>query len=352
MNKGEVIVILHGSVPAEARADEQDVLTEVREVTAALRDLGYETTPLILSLDLETAAGQLRRLSPLMVFNLVESIEGQDRLLHLATTLLDCLGIPYTGCGGDGMYLASNKLLAKRLLSRAGMATPPWVRAEEALATGPDFAPPYIVKSVWDNASQGLEGICESREQLREHLVVPAATGCLAELFVERYIEGREFNLSLLQSGAQAEVLPPAEMLFVDYPPEMPRIVGYRAKWDSSSFEYTHTVRRFDFGEEDRQLIGQLCELALECWNRLEIGGYARVDFRVDDHGSPWILEVNPNPCLSADAGFSAAAARAGYTYRELVQRILQPVLEKIASKNAAAGFGASLLTGGVRRPS
>jgi D-alanine-D-alanine ligase len=352
MNTGKNIVVLHGEVPADAGPDEQDVLTEVREVSAALNALGYETTALGLSLDLEAAAGELRRLSPLMVFNLVESIEGRDRLLHLATSLLDCLGIPYTGCGSDGMYLASNKLLAKDLLAGGGLPTPSWTRAEGALEAQPEFAPPYIVKSVWDNASRGLERIFESRQQLREHLAVLAATGGLADRFVEHYVDGREFNLSLLQIGARAEVLPPAEMLFLDYPPGMPRIVGYTAKWDPSSFEYSHTVRRFDFGEEDRRLLEKLSGLALDSWHLLRVGGYARVDFRVDDRSEPWILEVNPNPCLSADAGLAAAAARAGYPYRELVERILRPVLENVAARRAAAGIADVMLAGGTRRRS
>ncbi len=353
MNKDNCIVILHGGVPTDAAADEQDVLVEVRQVSTALTALGYEPLPLSLSLDLEAAAGELRRQSPLMVFNLVESIEGRDRLLHLATSLLDALGIPYTGTPGDGMYLASNKLLAKRLLSQAGMATPPWIGAEEVLAAGTEFVlhfdSPYIVKSVWDNASQGLETLFENREQLWYHLDVLASTGRPADVFVERYVEGREFNISLLQNGSGAEVLPPAEMLFVDYPPKMPRIVGYSAKWDPASFEYTHTVRRFDFGGEDQELLQELGDLACACWEQLGIGGYARVDFRVDDQGTPWILEVNPNPCISADAGLAAAAARAGLSYRDLVQRIMQPVLEKIASGNSGAEARDALLSGGRR---
>jgi D-alanine-D-alanine ligase len=355
MKKQNRIVVMHGRVADGAGADEQDVLEEVRQVSAALAALGYEPVPLSLSLDLEAAARKLGDLEPLLVFNLVESIDGRDRFLHLAPTLLDSLGIPYTGTGNQGMYQASNKLLAKRLLAQAGMATPPWSRAEEALASGPDFDPPYIVKSVWDNASLGLDCVLDSRQQLYEYLADRTTTTRLADRFVERYVEGREFNLSLLQSGSQAEVLPPAEMLFVDYPPGMPRIVSYAAKWDPASFEYTHTVRTFDFGAEDRQLIGKLCELALACWQQLGTGGYARVDFRVDGRGTPWILEVNPNPCLSADAGLVAAAFRAGYSYRDLVQRILQPVIERIpsiwpAAEIAAQEIAASLRSGGVRR--
>ncbi len=340
MNTADRIVILHGRVGAEARADEQDVLTEVRQVSAALTDLGYKAIPLPLSLNLEAAADELRRLAPLLVFNLVESIEGQDRLLHLATSLLDLLGIPYTGTGSQGMFLASNKVLAKRLILQAGISTPPWSGAEETLITGPCFGPPYVVKSIWDNASQGLGRLFESREKLQEYLFDLAPSDRLANTFVERYIGGREFNLSLLGSAGQAEVLPPAEMLFVDYPPEMPRIVGYAAKWDPSSFEYNHTVRRFDFDEEDRQLIGKLSEIARACWDQLEMDGYARVDFRVDDRGTPWVLEANPNPCISADAGLVAAASRAGLSHRDLVQRILQRVLQKIAAGQSCQRVG------------
>jgi D-alanine-D-alanine ligase len=278
---------------------------------------------LTLSLDLERAACKLRELSPLAVFNLVESIEGQDRLLHLAATLLDFLGIPYTGTQGEGLYLSSNKLLAKRLLTQAGIATPPWRAAEQLPAAGLDFDPPYLVKSVWDNASQGLEEIFESTRQLYQHLTAFSSAGRPADVFVERYIEGREFNLSLLQSGSRAEVLPPAEMLFVDYPPEKPRIVGYAAKWHDDSFEARNTVRRFVDPVREAALCAELGRLSLRCWEIFQLRGYARVDFRVDAAGKPWVLEVNANPCISPDAGFAAALEQAGISYADGIERIV-----------------------------
>jgi D-alanine-D-alanine ligase len=340
MSNEKRIVVLHGRVSADADPDEQDVLVEVRQVSGALDALGYEPVALALTLDLEAAARRLSELSPLAVFNLVESVEGRDRLLHLATTLLDCLKIPYTGTGSDGMYLASNKLLAKRLLSGSGIPTPEWTCAEKALAEGLEFDPPCLVKSVWDNGSQGLGEIFESREELQNHLDAIASSDLGTDVFVESYIEGREFNLSLLESGSDCEVLPPAEMLFVDYPPGKPRVVGYAAKWHPSSFEYRHTVRRFDFQAEDRQLLDDLTVLARRCWRELGIAGYARVDFRVDLRGAPWVLEVNPNPCLSRDAGLAAAAARAGLSYRKLVKRILRPALRRAAGRSGTLANG------------
>ena len=106
-------------------------------------------------------------------------------------------------------------------------------------------------------------------------------------------------------------------------------MVGYRAKWQEDSFEYVHTPRSFEFDASDGALLERLRELALDCWNRLDLCGYARVDFRVDDRGRPWILEVNANPCLSPDAGFAAAGERAGLDLRAISSCILETALRK-----------------------
>ena len=119
------------------------------------------------------------------------------------------------------------------------------------------------------------------------------------------------------------ELLPPAEIVFDGFPPGKPRIVGYAAKWDASSFEYTHTPRRFDLPAADGPLVAELEGLARRAWSLFGLSGYARVDFRVDAGGRPWMLELNANPCLSEDAGFAAAAARTNLELRDVLERIL-----------------------------
>ena len=142
--------------------------------------------------------------------------------------------------------------------------------------------------------------------------------------FAEQFIAGREFNLSVLDGPAGAEALPPAEIDFSAFPPDKPHIVGHAAKWQEDSFEFHHTPRRFDFPAEDEELLGRLRSLALSCWELFHLRGYARVDFRVNGHGQPWILEINTNPCLSPDAGFAAALERAGIGYDDAIRRIVQ----------------------------
>jgi D-alanine-D-alanine ligase len=99
--------------------------------------------------------------------------------------------------------------------------------------------------------------------------------------------------------------------------------VGARAKWLAGSFEFENTPRRFDFAAADEPLLDHLVELAKRTWHRFGLGGYVRIDFRVDAQGQPWILEINANPCLSPDAGFAAALRRAAIPFEQAVQQIL-----------------------------
>ncbi|HLB79479.1 MAG TPA: hypothetical protein VJJ77_03170 [Dongiaceae bacterium] len=318
------VAVLYGAVAADATPDEQDVLVQVETVQRALAGLGYAPVAVPLTLDLEAARARLLHLRAAFVFNLVESVDGLGRLIHLAPALLDSLGLPYTGAGVEAAFLTSNKPVAKKLLAGAGIATPAWAECGGDSLVRPDFPGPYIVKSVWEHASIGLDGGSIAADPARLGGVLRARRRRFGgDWFAERFIEGREFNLSLLAAPHGVELLPPAEMCFVDYPPGKPRIVDYAAKWHVGSFEHSNTVRRFDFAETDRLLLDSLAATARACWRLFGLRGYARVDCRVDADGVPFVLEVNVNPCLSPDAGFAAAAARAGLDLPGVVRRIV-----------------------------
>jgi D-alanine-D-alanine ligase len=326
-----VAALLYGRLVPGAAQDEQDVLVEVRTVREALEVLGYRPQEVQLDLDLRKAAVTLQRLSPRLVFNLVESVAGRDRLVHLAPSLLEHLGLPFTGCSTASIFATSNKLLAKRLLQGAGLPTPPWRAASAADPSGPEVPPPWIVKSVWDHASIGLSpgSVTNNEAQLRAEL---ARRGASANLFFESYIDGREFNLSLLEMDGQPVVLPAAEIRFVGYAAGVPRIVDYAAKWSSDSAQYNNTPRSFEFPPTDKALLQSLRDQALRCWRIFELSGYARVDFRIDEAGRPWVLEANANPCLSPDAGFQAAAAQAGLSPTQVVEHIVTACLHRSAA--------------------
>jgi len=330
-------VILHGELAADAAADDRDVLEQAAAVAHALERLGYRCQTLPLGLDMQRAAGQLALLAPEVVVNLVEGIGGDGRLIHLGPSLLDTLGLAYTGCCTEAMFATSNKLMAKRLLAAADLPTPRWLEARDRFRAPPREADArHIVKSVWEHASIGIDGssIVAGRDVAATAARRTAELG--GEWFAERYVDGREFNLSVLAGPAGPQVLPPAEIDFVGYGAERARIVDWRAKWDPQSYEFSHTPRRFAFPAADAGLLAELQRLALDCWRLFRLNGYARVDFRVDGAGRPWVLEVNANPCLSPDAGFQAAAAEAGLDFVAVMQRILADRVQPRAPRRTA----------------
>ncbi len=334
------IAIAHNAVGDSDAPDERDVLVQAEAVSAALGALGHEALPVPCTLDLSAVKRRLIELKPALVFNLVESLDGTGRLIHVVPFLLDALGIPYSGAGAEAILLTSHKVLAKERLTAAGVPTPPWSAPfpYDLPATPPAPAVPslaaqprgWIVKSLWEHASIGLDEAqpvtCDREEQVAAALHTHAARFGGA-CFAERFVDGREFNLSLLAGADGPQVLAPAEITFEGFPEEALRIVGYRAKWLPASYEFNHTPRRFDFPDSDAGLIERLQTLARRCWGVFGLRGYARVDFRVDAKGQPWVLEINANPCLSPDAGFAAALHQSGIGFDEAVARILRDAL-------------------------
>jgi len=327
MNK--TILILHQPVPEDAGPDEWDVLDQVEAVEAELKKLGYKTRSMPFDLTRKDFSTRIKKLHPLCVFNLVECVHGDGRLIHLACSYLDLMGVPYTGAGSDAMYLTSNKILAKRWMRYAGIATPEWVVPGKPLECDLPFPSTYILKAMWEDASIGLDG-----ESVVEAGGLEDLLGMLRQkeqnlkkpCFAEHYIDGREFNLAVLASDGKepgAQVLPPSEITF-DYADHMPRIVDYKAKWIEGTPEYEGTERVLDFPPEDAPLLKELDELALKCWQCFDLKGYARVDVRVDDQENPWVLEINANPCISPNGGFWAASLKAGVPFNDMIARIVK----------------------------
>jgi D-alanine-D-alanine ligase len=329
------VVVAHNAVSDADAPDERDVLVQAEAVAAALETGGHQPVTLACDLDLAAAASKLVALQPDIVFNLVESLNGQCRLLPLFPALLDSLGIAYTGSPTEALWITTHKLMAKDRMAAAGLPTPAWIGpCPPDLPSLFDAAPHrgripdqrWIVKSLWEHASFGLDddGLITGfdRPQI-EAVLKDRAPRLGGACFAEAYIDGREFNLSLLGGPDGPEVLPPAEIVFEGFDEGTLRIVGYRAKWMTDSFEYSHTPRCFDFLPQDAPLLGSLAQAALRCWEIFGLCGYARVDFRVDAAGAPHILEVNTNPCLSPDAGFAAALERAGMAFPQAVERIV-----------------------------
>ncbi|MBN2714283.1 MAG: D-alanine--D-alanine ligase [Deltaproteobacteria bacterium] len=317
------VVILHNAVSAKSTPDELDVLDQVNAVSDALQELGFTPVCLPVTLNLKQALTQLQQLNPLFAFNLFESVESSGRFIYFASAVLDHLQIPYTGSLTSEIFVTTNKIITKEYLTHFGIPTPEWTTLERLISQTDSFPFPCIAKPIFEDASVGLDSASVFRDAAAFQKWLKTFTGNPAEMFVEEFVDGREFNISVLASPNGPEVLPPAEIRFIDFPDTLPRIVGYRAKWEAESFECTHTVRSFDYPASDAALLKRLMELSLDCWQKFRLKGYVRVDFRVRSNGRPEVLEINANPCISPDSGFVAACQAANISYTEMIRRVL-----------------------------
>jgi D-alanine-D-alanine ligase len=134
---------------------------------------------------------------------------------------------------------------------------------------------------------------------------------------VEEFLDGREFNIAVV--GPDPVVLPVSEIDYSTMPSEKPRFVSYNAKWEPESTEYKSTVPvcPAHILEAPAQ---RLRHLALRAFQLTGCRDYARVDVRMDREGRPHILEINPNPDLSVDAGLARSLRTHGWRYNDFIE--------------------------------
>jgi D-alanine-D-alanine ligase len=270
-------VLMLYNQPSDDLAD-ADVLTQLAWVRRTLARLGYQTDQLGVTLDLGALDQRLRQQAPEFVVYLVESLGGSDALLHLPAQLLEACEIPITGSGSDVLKALSSKSSVKHRLLSAGLPTPPWLDPQGDFHG--QFDPgPYIIKADREHASRGLDqaSVVEATtlDELRRMWrgrVAELGLPCLAE----RFVPGREFNVSMLDQGnGQPSVLPLAEIDLSSLPHGHLPIVDWNAKWAEGSAEYVGTPRLFPDMSPQPELNQQLQSSAIRCWQLLGLRGYA-----------------------------------------------------------------------------
>lgn len=314
------VPVVHAAT--ESRPDEIDTIVAARAVAGALDALGFSAEIVALAPDL-TQLDSLPARRPLVVFNLADAVNGDGRLAPMVPARLDALSLRYTGCSTSAWLDTLSKIGTKLKLAHGGLPTPEW--SEDG--SGLDAEARVIVKPVWEHGSFGLDERSVMRGADAGRSIAERNLRWKTEHFAESFLDGREFNVSLLDGPSGPTVLPIAEIVFEGFAGRAPRIVGYDGKWSPGSEAYIGTPRRFGLEAENLALAARLKGLALACWHLFALSGYARVDFRLDAQGEPSILEVNMNPCLSPDAGFAAAAKEAGYSYEAMIGAIVEASL-------------------------
>lgn len=327
-------VILYNRSAMPERLDEQDTLTQAYFVETQLKSLGFKTDIIGCDANLAALAENLFSIEPDIVFNGVETFHDSAQLIHVVPSFVEALGYRTTGAGSQAIYLTSDKLLTKKLLRSHALPTADWVTLNDPDLASGNRPTRWIMKSVWEDASFGIDEdsviSAECDHQTLRDKLLSKKKRYGGDFFAETYLSGREFNVSLLELNGTVKVLPIAEMVYTGFD-DRPKILTYNAKWKDQTFEFQNTTRSFDFSDEDQPLLQQLEQLSLQCWDLFQLngGGYARVDFRVDNHSTPHVLEINANPAVNPDSGFMAASSRFGLSSKETIGAIVEAAYKK-----------------------
>jgi D-alanine-D-alanine ligase len=323
-----ITVLYNTDYDAEAcTTDVVSVETSARALAGALGEGGAHVELIGLhGLEVLAVIDQVRAAKPDLVFNLCESMAGDPRNEPTLVGLLDLFEIPYTGA--DLLCLASclHKQHAKDILIARGIPTPPHrFLADLAALDNPalerlDY--PWFVKLAHEDASVGIteENLVRTPAALRaraHQLMLAYEQPVLAE----RYIDGRELNVTLIGNGAELRMLPLHEIDFAAMPADRPWIVSYAAKWDAGHVDYAGT-KPVPLRDASPELVASVERVARDSWNALGLRDYGRIDLRVDAGNAAWVIDVNPNPDISPDAGVARSARIAGMSYPQLIAHI------------------------------
>lgn len=318
------------AIPAGVDMSEIGVVEEMDDIKEALEALGYKCLVFNVDSKVERLIDFLREEKPDLIFNLVECIENEAILEMNVAGMYELFKIPYTGASPLALGTALNKPRVKDILSANGIRTPQHqafkVSDKIVLKEGMEF--PLIVKPSREDASVGIsdKSVVYTMSELRKQVRYIWAEFEQPAL-VEQFIDGRELNIAII-GNKKPIALPISEIDFSGLDQGMHKIVSYAAKWLNGTVEYEGT-KGVCPAAVDPATEAELKETALKCYELVGCRDYARVDFRLSKSGVPYVLEVNPNPDISDDAGFARSARVYGLNFPQVIGKIVECALER-----------------------
>lgn len=330
------IAVLFGGTSSE-----RDVsIASGAQVVAALRSVGHDVVPIDPAVGVIKPDDEARALKPgvapappdpselgrLRIIDLrrilLDGTVGQIDCIFLALhgsfgedgtlqALLDTTGIPYTGSGMLGSAMAMDKDISKRLFLHAGVPTPRWLMAPASVEdVCTEVGLPAVVKPSKQGSTVGLSVV---RQPAELGPAIEEAYRHDDEVIIERYVPGRELTVPILGETA----LPVGEILTKS------EIFDYTSKYQPGMAEEVFPA---DLPESQAAMAQRL---ALTAHRALKLGGYSRIDFRLDPEGGLWCLEVNTLPGMTSASLFPKGAAAAGIGFAEVCDRICQLALQE-----------------------
>jgi D-alanine-D-alanine ligase len=310
--------IVYNLPDSDDRKDRKEVLNAVEDVSIVIDGLGYSKI-LIPIRDGDELALFIKTVKGVdFVFNLCEDFAGKSEGEAWMAGLLEMVGVPYTGSGPEALMLALNKVRVKEIFNSHKIPTPHYLIIESPLRGFLPLRYPLIIKPTKEDGSRGIEkdSVVFDRDSLNKKS--RALLALYPSLLIEEFIVGREINVAILNS----KVIAIGEVSFATEP----AILSYDAKWYEGSREDVTTPISYTASLKCNE---DVATLARKAFNVLGLRDYGRVDFRVNDRGKPYIIDVNPNPDISSKSGFAKALKAADMAYQDFISIIITKALER-----------------------
>lgn len=272
------------------------------------------------------AGNLLERLASLkvdIVFNISEGISGRNRESQVPA-ILEMAGIPFVGADALTLGLTLDKVMAKKIFIADKIPTPKFfeVSSSEQLGNTNHYKFPLIVKPRFEGSSKGLSesSRVQSKEELREQVEYIINTYKQPAL-IEEFISGQEFTVAIIGND-EPEIMPVVQIK-IDGKLKLNDKFYTFARITSDRLEYVCPAKI------SAELKKNLDELALKTYRAVECRDFGRVDFRVDQDGKPYVLEINPLPSLSTEDVFKLIAENIGITYEDIIGKILNSAIKR-----------------------
>ena len=319
---GNIPVVLIYNINPEWTKDEKEETVKISEqLGEALEDVGHPTV--CVPIEDQDMESRLSGFSPsdYIIFNWCESLPGVARSEWMVVQKLEKMGFTFTGADSDALKLSQDKHLVKKMLRDAGVPTPDWL----LLDASHEFdwrRYPAIVKPVYEHCSEGIDSgsVVLSLKEARERVTI-ILEKYKQPVLLEDFIDGREFRVAIWGND-KLDMLPVAEMEFSHFKNVKDRICGYDAKFISGSehYEKIETLLPAPLSKKELSSIEKICKQAYRVTGCRD---YARLDVRYRK-GMFYVLDVNPNADISADASMACAAETAGFSYGKMGSHIIR----------------------------
>ena len=337
------VLILHntfGNIDDPLYESRAGVMDQVSAVEQSLDTLGI-SSEILATKDLRHLTQVLGSRKETLIFNLAEEFLCSIEQACYVPAVCRAFGKRCTGNDTPGLLLGQNKILAKAVLRDAGLPCPEGIVVYPQQKADWNTLPAdrYILKPAFCDASEGITDqsvlFLPHESDKADALIEKLHREFGQPVIAERFIPARELNVSVIERNGRVQVLPLAEIDFSAFSDSQTKIVDYDAKWKKESFGYNNTPRKIP-ADLSQEVARQVQSLAAAAFKAAGCRDYARVDFRLDNTLNPFILEVNPNPDISPDAGFAAALHAAGIPYERFVWTVLTNAQDRLAASRTA----------------